>query len=177
MKDVFCEHMVKRQLTPMAFLKLVAIGALMLALPLSAIFIFNNFQILFLALAFSVWGGIVLIKQCFEEFEYQFTNGELDFDHIIGKQRRKRVLTVDTKRTVLLVPDRAEFAEKLAAVSVVKTFDFTGGSAARKSRRYVLVAAGQLGNAKIFFEPSEELLLCISKFARSEDFHVDERRD
>ena len=166
MKDVFCEHMIKRQITPMSLLKLTAIGLLMLSVPMAAMFVFDNFQILFLALAFSVWGGIVLINQCFEEFEYQFTNGELDFDHIVGKQRRKRVLTVDTKRTVLLVPDRAEFAEKLAGVPVAKTFDFTSGRAARKSCRYVLVAAGQLGNAKIFFEPNEELLLNISKFAK-----------
>ena len=166
MKDVFCEHMIKRQLAPMQILKLSAIAVLMVGLPMAAMLYFGDLQILFLAAAFSIWGGAVLMKQCFEEFEYQFTNGELDFDHIVGKQRRKRVLTVDAKRTLLLVPDRAEFSEKMKAFSIAKSFDFTSGNPARKHLRYILIAAGQLGNARIAFEPSEELLLCISQFAK-----------
>ena len=165
--DIFCEHIVKRGATAPILLKVLLLCIAILGAPLGILFLLKNMQVFVVCLGLSVWGGYYLVRQCFEEYEYIFTNGELDFDKISGKQKRKRLVTVDIARTKLLLPNRAEYAEKIRRYDIVKTFDCTSQNLRNRAMQYVLIVGGKLGNAKILFEPSEELLLCIEQFART----------
>lgn len=44
-----------------------------------------------------IYLGIYLSMNSFYEYEYIFTNGELDIDKIIAKRKRKRLVTVEVK--------------------------------------------------------------------------------
>jgi hypothetical protein len=90
------------------------------------------------------------------EYEYCFTNGELDIDCIYNKSRRKRKFSCNIKNAEVFC--RADNETALAKFPRVKTLrDFSSGS---KNPTYAFVA----GDAKIIIEPDERLLNAIKKF-------------
>lgn len=96
--DIFIEKLVKRQKTSkdtwtVVGLILAAIIVVFFIIPM--IPIVKNF-ILFFILAIPFFAYFVIRSRNIE-YEYAFTNGELDVDKIIAESRRKKILSIDYK--------------------------------------------------------------------------------
>lgn len=96
MGDVFIEQMIKRKNDGAAIAKQVGIVVLALLLLMVAFyFMMSPFMpIAFMVAAGTVYGAWWLITGQNLEFEYIYTNGEMDIDKVIAKRKRKRVTTV-----------------------------------------------------------------------------------
>lgn len=101
--DSFMEYMIARQKTTMLTFKKIMIYliALMLGLFISLIFLIINPAMLIGFIPITIAAALYIayrINCSFNiEFEYIFTNGELDIDKITHKRRRTRLLTVHCK--------------------------------------------------------------------------------
>lgn len=99
--DIFIEQLVKKQKTNIDRLKEIGIIFLSILIFVIAFFlsrIFINFAIFLIAIAVgALFLGYYIIKRINIEFEYIFTNGELDIDKIIARTSRKNLLTVNVK--------------------------------------------------------------------------------
>lgn len=96
--DIFCEYLVKHKKTMAS--KLMVAGCVVLALFLTyLVFIFNRYLFSFdVFIIAGIWYGAWVFKRSTDiEYEYTLTMNELDIDRIIGKRRRKNVITVDFK--------------------------------------------------------------------------------
>ncbi len=91
--DTFFEQIVKVKKTPKETAAIVGILVLALAIIVAALmFVYPPFSILLAAGA--CWGAFKLISLTSIEYEYIFTNGDLDIDKIIAKSSRKRVVSI-----------------------------------------------------------------------------------
>jgi hypothetical protein len=131
---------------------------------------YGFYILIFLAIAFMryimVFGLYVVLaaavffikKQLYVEYEYAFTNGEMDIDKIVEAKKRSRVLTFDIKNVELLAPEDSQY---------VKDFSNRPGKTVslypKNSHRKVYVAMITGGNERLQlrFTPDEETInLC-----------------
>lgn len=97
MGDVFLEYMVRKKATPVTILLKCLIflaGGLIFA---ASLFFVGAPMVGSFSLLIGVggiYGAWVLASSQNVEYEYIYTNGEIDFDKIIAKRRRKRMITI-----------------------------------------------------------------------------------
>ena len=156
--DVFNEQLIKKQRTPADILKLVAIwsGAVLLSAALSVFVPYIGVMLAVLV----IWGAIFLSGRLNQEFEYSFTNGDLDIDVIYNRSRRKRIVTIDTKK--LLAMEKVQNKEQ-AAKGYDKVLDLSSGT--ESDALYGLVYDLDHKKTRIFIEPNESILKGIFAFA------------
>ena len=98
--DRFSEQLVTKQSTGKdMFLRGLYLAAALL-LVAAFVFFLGAFGLWILVIALSaavVWGLVWLIQGTFIEYEYIVTNDDLDIDKIIGKRKRKRLITVSLR--------------------------------------------------------------------------------
>ncbi len=95
MADIFIEQLVIQKTLPKN--KVIKLGIWLLALVLFIAFSYLSFFIGSVATILAVGGlvGAWYLCQLFNlEYEYIYLNGEIDFDKIMGRRKRKRVFTV-----------------------------------------------------------------------------------
>lgn len=95
--DRFSEQLVPKASTgkDMFLRGLLVAAALLLIGALGFFAIPFGLLLIFLLLAGSViWGLVWLLQGTFVEYEYIVTNDDLDIDKIVGKRKRKRLITV-----------------------------------------------------------------------------------
>lgn len=97
MGDVFLEYMVKKKATPLTIvLKCLIFLAGGIVFVVALLFVgsplIGSFSLL-IGVG-GLYGAWVLASAQNVEYEYIYTNGEIDFDKIIAKRRRKRMITV-----------------------------------------------------------------------------------
>jgi hypothetical protein len=95
--DVFAEYLVEKKPDVRdTALKICVITA---AVSLSVIILLTAFLLLYLPFAIIiagvVWLAAYILRGINVEYEYILTNKELDIDKIIGKRRRKRLISLD----------------------------------------------------------------------------------
>ena len=100
--------------------------------------------------------AFILAKGVFVEFEYALTNNELDIDKILGRSRRKRVITVDFKNIEICanINDEKYSHEFKNTVSVTKTIDVTGIC---DYDVYFVDFAGENGKTRVLFQPTDKM--------------------
>ncbi len=116
--DIFFEQLVIKKKTALDFLK--KLGIILLALILFYILVifipqffagFGYFGVM-LGVA-GLFGAYYLISYMYTEYEYIITNGELDIDKIMGRKKRKRIITVNTRDfTEFGMYDKAEHTNR-----------------------------------------------------------------
>ncbi len=104
--DIYNEYIVKKKKTG----KDIAVSCLALVLGLAicyvalnvlrAIPLLSTFMLLIVAAV--VWGIYKVIAMTNLEYEYIFTNGEMDVDKIINRRSRKRVTVVNARKIEIL---------------------------------------------------------------------------
>lgn len=172
MGDVFKEQLVKKESNAKnALIKGGVIGAtLLIFLILSA---FNSnplvsavFPFVFLAL---IGGAYFLFTMQNVEYEYIYTNGELDIDRITNRSRRKRVFSSDIRAMEIVahIEDK-DYANEFA--NLQKTMDFSSGKI--KPNTYVARISYGEKMVKLIIEPNETIQQAMSTVLSPRKFHI-----
>ncbi len=94
------------------------------------------------------------------EYEYVFVDGQIDFDRITGKAKRKTVLRIDMEQVELVAPEGSHALDGYTHVQFEKK-DFTSGD--KNAKPYIIIANKEDKKYRIAFEPSEKMLSMIKQ--------------
>lgn len=162
--DNFAEQLVKKNETSSDKLKRVVMtvigtAAALLLLLLSALQLQNGLVatvgiILSVAAAF---GTFHLVQSSMVEYEYTFTNGELDIDKIIAKKKRSEMLTVNVRKFTAFgkYEDGMEETEDMTVVLVSDNI--------AEHEYYADFEHEEYGVTRLVFAPNEKMLSNIRK--------------
>lgn len=157
--DVFKEHLVARKSNSKDLIKKIGIiiGAIVLLIIGGA---FVPSVAIFLALGLG-WIAYVLIRRFNVEFEYIFTNGELDIDKIYNKLKRKHALTVDVRSFVVMVSmQNPSLNSELGKIN--KILDYSTGMVTDTT--YAAVYEDDGNRIQLIFDPNEAILKAIKAY-------------
>lgn len=154
--DLFCECLVKKQRDAKDLL--INIGVCVLALIMSVLALTFNvyifgFGILIFVLCW--YGAYNLIKLNETEFEYTITQNEMDIDKIMGKKKRKRIITVDLNEIEVL----EKFVDKNGN-STKKVYNCFGSL---ENDIYFIDFLKDGVPSRVIFEPSERMKEVLKK--------------
>ena len=148
--DFYAECLVARTSGGAVLAKKIAVGVLAVLLAFFAVmYLFLVGPLIALAV---VYGAYYIITGMDVEYEYILTNGELDVDKIMGKRKRKRLITAEISEFTSFgrlsdAPDEPE------SCTTVLAADGTG-----KNEYYADLVHKTAGNVRIIFTPSEKIL-------------------
>lgn len=103
--DVFVEYLVKKKRTVRDNLITVSILLCVVLLPLACCAlaqltgIYYLIMVGFFVLIAAIYGAWYLITSQNVEFEYSITNNNITVDKVIAKRKRKRILSMDIKKS------------------------------------------------------------------------------
>lgn len=149
--DNIAEQLVQKKRTGADLAKkiLISVGAVLIA----TFFMILAMQGMFTMVIFAVLvlgGGVWLMSGFGIEYEYIITNNEMDIDKIIGRRKRKRMITVDFKRAEDFAPYTADNDVKADAT----VHAYTG---MEKDAYYLVVTHNDYGRVKVIFNPNERM--------------------
>lgn len=163
--DVFMEYLVKRRSTVGMTLLKVAIAVLGVALMILLFLLsFSLGPYSFFAMVALMgvgYGGWRLLTGFSVEYEYTFTNGEIDIDKIIAQRKRKRMITV-VCREVEAIGKYNPAAHKQAEYQT-KIFSCADPDDAENTW-YLIYRSVNFGKTLVVFTPPEKMLSAIRPF-------------
>lgn len=158
MMDFFCEYIVKKKVEVLDCFKLAGIIAAAFVLAFAALILGLNFDmsIGFLLVAVVVYFTFIFSKFIYTEYEYALTNSELDVDKILGRSRRKRLVSVDFKKAEICacIDDERYQPEYSNTANIKKTYNATGKS---DYAIYFVDYYGDGGKERILFQPTDKM--------------------
>ena len=164
MMDIFCEYIVKKKIEALDILKLSGIIVAAIVLSFVALIIGLSFDmgIGFALVAIVIYLAYLLSKFIYTEFEYALTNSELDVDRIIGRSRRKRVISVDFKTVEICasINDERYKSEFNNTTAVTKTINATGKS---DYDIYFVDFPNDAGKTRLLFHPTDKMKDALKK--------------
>ncbi len=89
------------------------------------------------------------------EYEYVFVDGQLDFDRITGKAKRKTMLRIEFEQVEMMAPLNSPALDSFNHIQLEKK-DFS--SLSKESKPYAIIASVDNKKMKILFEPSEKMI-------------------
>ena len=152
MGDVFNEQIVKRQPKAKDALLRVALIIGVLVLVIAAFVIAPAFApVISLVIGFVAFYLNGFLKV---EYEYAYTNGELDIDIIYNRSRRKRVFSGNVKQIEIMahVDDMMHAGSFSGAQEVL---DYSSGVPGADTYAFMIAVGGK--QTKIIIEPNEKL--------------------
>jgi hypothetical protein len=157
MGDVFKEQIIQRKQTAREriFRILLMVGAgIVFFLAITQIPMVG--PIVGFAACFAAW---YLMSFLNVEYEYVFTNGDLDIDVIYNRSRRKRLFTgqVNSFELMCHVDDKVRIGE---FASAQETRDYSSGVVGENSYAFLTIHNGK--RVKIIIEPNEKMMKAIS---------------
>lgn len=155
MSDTYVEQLVtvKRTLKDIALYSAICITAGLITIML----LYFSFQIpllVFLA-ALTIYGTYKLIGKFGTEYEYIYTNGDLDIDKISGKQSRKRIISAECtaiEKAGIFTTDIASGKYDLKVLCCDSTESY---------KHYMIFRHKKAGRVLLIFTPNEELRTAI----------------
>ena len=157
--DVFIEKIVKKNAgSASGILKtFIVIGAFCLAILL--IYLFRGLGLVapFAGLAVFM-GTYFMLTYMNVEYEYLYTNGELDIDAIYSKKTRKRLLSVKCGKIEVLAPITVKNTQK-----DIKNKVYACSSKNAEGLYYAVFITAEKGKTILYFEPHEEMLEDLKK--------------
>lgn len=160
--DIFIEKLVKKQRTPKDTLK--ALGLILASLIIVFFIIplipFVKGFLIFFIVAIPFFAYYVIKSQNIE-YEYAYTNGELDVDRIVAESRRKRLLSVDCKDFEIVAKvssdkysdEYRKIPNKVEAVSSMTSPDVYFAVFENDGKRTIL-----------YFEPNDKMIEAMWKY-------------
>ncbi len=161
MNDVFNEQLIARQPNKKDFLKKVGIIIAGVVLILVAMMI--EAITAFILPIIIIIGFLVFHfnRRLNLEFEYIFTNGDLDVDKILYKTKRKHVLSVNVKDFITMVPlSNKEYEHEVSRYT--KFYDFSSGTI--NENTYGVIYEHGKERIKLIIEPNEQLFKAIKAY-------------
>ena len=163
-EELFLEQMVRRGTDKSVLTKriLLVVSGIVIcvfpyALSLSAGYLVG--PILLVAVALAVW---ILWRRAYREYEYIFTDGNLDIDVVFNRSSRKHVATFDVKKARFIGPADNRENQALIEGSFQKVIRADSGLDPENS--YVLLGTLNEATCKLYFEPNEELIKAIKRY-------------
>jgi len=154
--DVYIEHLVKKK--PDAKSMLAKLGiSIAFGIVAGVLFILslNNLPILLALVVAAVFVALYCVSFFNIEYEYIFTNGELDIDIIYSKSRRKRLFTGEIKSFEVMCHVSDSGHEHAFTRADVKK-DYSSGDVKENTYKFFVNQKGK--RYAIAFEPNDELL-------------------
>ena len=94
------------------------------------------------------------------EYEYLYVDKELQIDRITNQSKRKKMEVLDLNQLEVLAPIRSHELDSYRRRGGA-TLDYSSGEEANDPQKYMLV----VGDKKVIFEPTPELVKTIHMFA------------
>lgn len=153
--DTFFEHMVKRKKNTKDILMIVlaVLVAVIAIYLLTALYMVPLIATLVLPLqALMIFLCYKFITKYNVEFEYSVTNGDIEVDKIINKQKRKKVVSIDSKGINMIVPLGDD---RIPQTDEGKIIDASSGN---PEADIYCVIYGDGGRNILIFEPTEKII-------------------
>lgn len=166
MGDTFLECMVRRKTPKKVLIMQAVLILLIVAVFAAALFIFRS-KIFFIA-------GVVVSFVCYKlsdekelEFEYVFTNGELDFACIKNQSKRKELVSISMSDVEVMAPKGSDKVLRLVSNPKIRyeKKDFSSGYTKNQNKVYEMVVKKGKDAYHILFEPDEKLLTAMKQSA------------
>lgn len=163
--DNFAEYLVKKQPTGSEKIKNIMsiIGMIILTAALLVLGIMLRGGIInFILLIFALVSGVATfftIRNTKVEYEYTFTNGDLDIDKIIAQSKRKEMLSVQVGKFTDFGKYTENAPEETADMTVVMATDNIASH-----EWYADFPHEDYGNCRLIFCPDERMLSNIKPF-------------
>lgn len=159
MGDNYAEAGVKRKETAETIL--IRIGLVVVTI---GFFLFS-FQSSFL-LIFGTLGLVAMIyffPRLTVSYEYIYCDGQIDFDKIMGSDKRKTALRIDFENLEIAAPEGSHALDSYQQNTALKVRDFTSKDSSVKP--FALIVREGNETLKILFEPSEKMINCMKNKA------------
>lgn len=165
--DVFLEYLMRKKSTPMDVLKKIG---LVLGAVLASIAVIIGFQLLgsfmtsyiLLGIAGVVYFTVVLARNFNIEYEYIFTNGDLDIDVVKARKTRKRLVSLQCKNIELMAAEaNMTFKRDFENQSISKRFNAVYDAAKGGIYHVIFVYDGE--KILLSFQPPKKLLAAMKK--------------
>ena len=157
MNEVYYEILVARKKDPK--LQMGQIVTVLLAGACAVAVLFGFIYGILLAPIFGLMCYFLTIRNRVE-YEYLYVDRELQIDRITNQSKRRKMETLDLKQFEILAPIRSHeldsYRKRAGAV-----LDYSSGEEANNPQKYMLV----IGDKKVIFEPTPELVQTIRMFA------------
>lgn len=127
-----------------------ALGIIMLGMPVLSL-------VGFLLAAAAGYGTFTIIQSSYVEYEYTFTNGELDIDKIIAKKKRKSLISVEVNKFT----DFGKYTENLDEPDNMTVVISSDNLASHEY--YADFQHEDYGLVRLIFAPDERMLENINK--------------
>jgi len=167
MNDVFKEQIVKRKPATMDHLKRVGLILAVLVVTVLAFSIAPQFApVVVIAAGFGAWFLMSFLRK---EYEYAFTDGELDIDVIYNRSRRKRLFSarVNDFEIMAHVEDKMRMGEFQGAV---ETLDYSSGEVNNDTYAFLINYKGK--RTKIIIEPNAVMLKALATVLTRRRLHL-----
>ncbi len=89
------------------------------------------------------------------EYEYVYVDGQIDFDRISGKSKRKTLLRIDMEQAEIVAMEGSHALDSYTYVQLEKK-DFSSGDKSQKP--CIIIANVEQKKYRILFNPSEKML-------------------
>lgn len=115
---------------------------------------------------FGILGIIIVVAMVFlfprlnVEYEYVFVDGQIDFDRISGKSKRKTLLRIDMEQVDIIAPDGSHSLDSYNHIQCERK-DFSSGD--KNAKPYIIIATKENKKFRIAFEPTEKMLSMIKQ--------------
>ena len=156
--DNYCEQLVEKRKTGPDIARMILVSLVLILGASACMFMAIYFGIMVMVifavglLALGVW----LVSGMNIEYEYIVTNNELDIDKIIGRRKRKRMITLDLTKA----NDFGGYPPE-EDIDADTTVHATTGY--EKNAHYLLVEHLEYGKVKVIFNPNEKLREAIAQ--------------
>ncbi len=155
--DIYAEQLVAKNSGSDVTMKKAGIIIAMVVLVVALIVFFSWLFPINVALGvFVCYGGFYIMSGFGVEYEYLVTNKDLDIDKIMGKRKRKRLVSVDISTI-----ERFGKFENVENVPDGTTLVLAGSNAG-EGDYYADFKHSTLGNVRLIFTPNEKILNSIN---------------
>lgn len=153
--DVFVEQLVKHKLRlKNIVIKILAI-LLGVVVTLTAWLITPTYSYILFTAAWIL--AYFIFRSQDYEFEYTFTNGEIDVDRIVAQRQRKRVLSTNCRAIDLMAPYDEAHKHLADNYVLVRTVDYS--SSPKAEGRWFFIFTGTSGvKVMVIIEPTRRML-------------------
>ncbi len=162
--DIFVEEMVVHQRGLASFLlsALIVVAAIVISLFLWLVVPFINTVLIIIV----IFAAYIAIRFQYTEFEYSFTNGDLDVDKIMAKRKRKRILEINQKQIRVMAPYTAEYESETTEYQVNQVLNIASSKRAA-GRWFFIYERKEGGYGFVVLQPSKKLREAMQRYLRS----------
>lgn len=157
--DNFCEQLIKpnKSTKDTLYQLLIVCGTTLVSLLLIALIPAEFFGIVICVIIALIYLCVMLVKNFNYEYEYIFTNGDLDVDKIIAKKSRKRMISLSTRS----ITGFGKYDENTPQnnFKIIKA-DLNNGTVAY----YADFTSTKFGNTRLIFSPEDKLFEMLKRY-------------